>query len=66
MCYPCNFTMPSGKLVDVITSHNGQEEDLGDRLLQTEAIAHMADNATKSDCFLRVLGYQSWRGKPSL
>jgi hypothetical protein len=47
--------MRSGKLVDIITSHNGQEEDLTDRLLQTQTIADIATEIRHPVIFIGYL-----------
>ena len=45
----------TGKYIDVLVSHNGQEEDLQDRMLQTERIAHILRNAENPVVFAGYL-----------
>jgi hypothetical protein len=56
--------MPSGLLVDVITSHNGQEEDYVDRLLQTKTIAGIAKQVTRPIFFIGYLVTEPGNNNP--
>ncbi len=49
------ISLPSGKTVNLYVSHNGQEEDLGDRIEQTTALSSHLSNLTGPTIFAGYL-----------
>lgn len=54
--------VPSGLEVDVLVSHNGQEEDMLDRKLQTETLADIANKSTNPFIFAGYLVTKAGKG----